>query len=116
MTTGTRKRVTQRAHRNPKPSTGSRTGAVAWRALRGRIRAPTKPSIAGTRVSAISTAVSTVPAAARPIAVRNGTPTRLSPASAMTTVAPANSTAEPAVAVALATDSSSSSPSASCDR
>ena len=74
------------------------------------------PSNAGSRVNATSTAVSTVAAAASPIAVRNGTPTTLNPASAITTVAPANVTAEPAVAVARAIDSSGSIPAASCVR
>jgi hypothetical protein len=43
-------------------------------------------------------------------------PTTSSPTSAMSTVMPANTTALPAVAVALATDSAGSSPSASCCR
>ena len=42
----------------------------------------------------------TAPAAARPITVRNGIWTTISPTSAMTTVMPANTTALPAVPVA----------------
>ena len=61
---------------------------------------PAKPSSAGSSVIATSTATATVPAAARPITVRNGMPTTASPASAMTTVAPAKTTAEPAVPTA----------------
>jgi hypothetical protein len=45
----------------------------------------------------MTTAMATVSAAARPIWVRNGTPTTESAASAITTVRPANTTAEPAV-------------------
>ena len=48
----------------------------------------------------MSTATATVPAAARPIWVRNGMPTTDSAARAMTTVRPAKTTAEPAVPTA----------------
>ncbi len=43
-------------------------------------------------------------------------PTTDSPASAMTTVSPANTTALPAVPVAMAADSSTAAPQASWDR
>ena len=65
--------------------------------------------MAGSRVSATSTAISTVAAAARPIAVRNGMRTTASAASAMSTVRPAKTTAEPAVPTATPTASSRSS-------
>ena len=54
----------------------------------------------------MTTEIATVPAAARPITVRNGIPTTDSPASAISTVSPAKTTAVPAVPVALAIDSS----------
>jgi hypothetical protein len=56
---------------SPTASSGIRTldshlrEGSALRTLRGRTRLPTKPSIAGNRVSATSTAVSTVPASRR---------------------------------------------------
>ena len=53
----------------------------------------------------------TAPAAARPITVRNGIWTTISPTSAITTVMPANTTALPAVPVAWAAASRGSSPS-----
>lgn len=46
--------------------------------------------------------MATVPAAARPMTLRNGMLTTSSPTSAMTTVRPAKTTALPAVAVAAA--------------
>ncbi len=73
---------------------------------------PAKPSTAGSRVIATSTATTTAAEAARPITVRNGTPATASPASAATTVSPANTTALPAVALARAAASSGSRPSA----
>ena len=63
-------------------------------------RLPRSPSAAGSSVVAISTATITAPAAARPITVRNGMSTTIRPTSAITTVAPANTTALPAVPVA----------------
>ena len=75
------------------------------RAERGRIRSPNSRAIAGTSVSAISTATVTAAAAARPITVSTGMFATESPASAITTVAPANTTALPAVARARDIDS-----------
>ncbi len=75
-----------------------------------------KPSSAGTRVSATSTAITTVPAAARPIFDRIGMPTTDRPASAITTVRPANTTAEPAVPTARPAASRGARPSASSAR
>ena len=66
------------------------------------------PRIAGSRVSATRTATSTVAAAARPIAVRNGMRTTESAASAISTVRPAKTTAEPAVPTETPTASSRS--------
>src|SRR4029079_19671300 len=63
---------------------------------------------AGSSVTAISTASDTVTAAARPMTVRNGICTTTSPTSAITTVAPANTTAPPAVAVACSGESARS--------
>ena len=102
--TGTRSRMTAGAQRKPKPvaSDASASTRRAGPALAPRQdpRSPAKPSSAGSRVIATSTATATVPAAARPITVRNGMPTTDRPASAMTTVAPAKTTAEPAVPTA----------------
>ncbi|GAA3039313.1 hypothetical protein GCM10020000_17070 [Streptomyces olivoverticillatus] len=61
---------------------------------------------------ATSMAMTTAPAADRPITVRNGTPATASPASATTTVAPAKTTALPAVPPARAAASSGAIPSA----
>ncbi len=66
---------------------------------------PAKPTNAGTRVTATSTASTTAPAAARPIFVRIGMFTTDRPARAMITVSPAKTTAEPAVPVARPTAS-----------
>ena len=62
------------------------------------------------RVTEISTASATATAAAMPMVVRNGMPAKLSPTRAMSTVTPAKTTAEPAVPVARAADSSGSAP------
>jgi hypothetical protein len=67
---------------------------------RDRTRFGKKPSSAGTRVSATSTAITTAPAAASPIFASDGIPTTSRPASAITTVVPAKTTAEPAVPTA----------------
>lgn len=75
-----------------------------------------KPRSAGTRVRAISTAMVTAPAAARPILVSIGIPTTDSPASAMTTVSPANTTADPAVPTARPTASRGARPRARSSR
>ena len=69
-----------------------------------------KPSIAGVRVRATSTAIATATAAAMPIVVRNGMRANDSPIRAMSTVTPAKTTADPAVPVARAADSSGSTP------
>jgi len=55
-------------------------------------------------------AVSTAPAAPRPMTVRNGMPATPSPTRAIMTVIPAKTTAVPAVAMATATDSAESIP------
>lgn len=70
-------------------------------------------SRAGSRVTAVTTATATAPADVRPIEVSIGTPATDRPARAMRTVAPAKTTALPAVAVARATDSRTGIPSAS---
>ncbi len=70
-----------------------------------------KPRSAGTSVTAMSTAMATVPAAVRPIFVSIGTLTTARPASAMMTVRPAKTTAEPAVPTARPAASARSRPS-----
>ena len=73
-------------------------------------RGPANPSIAGSKVIAMSIATATTPAAARPITDMNGMPTRVSPHSATMTVSAANTTELPEVPTARATDSSTSIP------
>ena len=72
--------------------------------------------MAGTTVSATSTAIATATEAAYPITARNGIFATTSPNSAITTVAPAKMTALPAVASDWAIDSAGSSPRASWPR
>lgn len=69
-----------------------------------------EPEEGGVSVTATRTATATAAAAAMPIVVRNGMPAKPSPISAMSTVTPANTTAEPAVPVARDADSSASIP------
>ena len=69
---------------------------------------PAKPSIAGSSVNAIISAMKTEAAAARPMTVRNGMPTTVSPHSAMITVRAAKTTELQAVPTASRTDSSGS--------
>ncbi len=64
----------------------------------------------------MSTATATVPAAASPIWVRNGMPTTDSPARAIMTVRPANTTADPAVPTARPAASRGSRPRVSSCR
>ena len=68
-------------------------------------------SIAGSRVSAARTAMTTATAAISPIVVTSGMPATASDTSAIVTVPPANDTAPPEVAAARAIDSRSSRPS-----
>ena len=58
----------------------------------------------------MSTAITTAPAAVRPILVAVGMPSTASPASAMMTVSPAKTTAEPAVPTARPAASSGGMP------
>ena len=67
-------------------------------------------STAGLTVMATSTVTATVAAATRPISARIGMPDSTSAPRAMTTVAPANTTALPAVATDRAIDSRRSMP------
>ncbi len=70
-------------------SPGSTTALRAAREpCRGRSRSPARPSIAGTTVSATSTAIATATAAAYPITARNGIFATTSPHRAITTVDP----------------------------
>ena len=117
-TTAHGRRVTNFAQRMlivSAPSARRRGRQLTNRLPRAR-RCPAKPKIAGSSVRAISTAIDTVPAAAMPITVRNGMLTTSRPTRAMTTVAPANTTALPAVAVACAAASRPSMPSCRLER
>jgi hypothetical protein len=67
-------------------------------------------------VIAMSTATATQTAPTVPISPRNGTPVMLSASSATTTVAPAKTTALPAVPLASPMDSRTSAPCISCLR
>ncbi len=120
VSTGTR--VTMRTQRSPKPTLGF-AGALPF--LRGRLafaacsffglgrsRSPSRSAIAGSSVSASDTATVTAAAAASPMTVSTGMPATVRPVSAMTTVAPANTTALPAVARARDIDSAGECPSA----
>ena len=60
--------------------------------------------------------MTTVAAAASPMAARNGMPVIVRAARAMTTVVPANTTALPAVPTAWPAEASGDIPSASCCR
>ena len=75
---------------------------------------PAIASTAGVNVTAISTAIATPAAAATPSEVKNGMPATDRPTNAMITVRPANTTAEPLVAVARAMLSRISTPARSC--
>ena len=79
-------------------------------ARRPTTRVPMNRRIAGLTVIATSTVTATVPAATRPISARIGMPDRTSAPRAMTTVAPAKTTALPAVATDRAIDSRRSIP------
>ena len=119
--TGTRRRITNLAHREPAPSdcfrcVSSPPDASSRRSDRLMTRDPANPSVAGSSVSEITTATATANAAARPMLVRNGMFTTNSPANAMSTVNPANTTAEPAVPAALPAAISGSCPSRSSER
>ncbi len=111
------RRSTNRAHRvppRPRDFSPAPTGSRAVRrAERDNTFSGTNPRTAGTRVSATRTATTTATTAASPILVSIGMPTTARPARAMTTVRPANATAEPAVPTASATASTADRP---CDR
>ena len=101
------------------PSDLSGVAGVAAAALRlafGRRRSPANPMNAGSSVSARTTSSATATAPKAPITVRKGTLARLSPIRAMTTVRPANTTAEPAVPTERAADSSTAMPAESWSR
>ena len=91
----------------------------AWCASATRLgvsRVPAAPMSAGSRVRATTTAHPTPTAAAMPMTDRNGIWATPRASSAMATVAPAKTTADPAVPVAWAAASSTSTPSASRSR
>lgn len=75
------------------------------------MRWPRRLRIAGRRVIAAATAVTTVMAAPRPSFVMKSSPITASDEIEIATVAPANTTARPAVAAAAAAASSAPSPS-----
>ncbi len=72
--------------------------------------------MAGIAVTATAIAMATPSAAATPMIVRKGMPATNRPMSAMMTVTPAKTTAEPAVAVAMAAAFAGSTPSRSSSR
>ena len=76
----------------------------------GRSFSPNRASTAGSSVMATSTAIATPAEAAMPITVRKGMFATASPSSAMITVVPAKTTAEPAVANDCAIASATGSP------
>ncbi len=78
----------------------SGSGALTPRTRTANTRVPIAPRTAGSRVVATSTAITTVNAAARAMAVRNGMLMIDSAPRATTTVRPANTTAEPALPTA----------------
>ena len=82
--------------RLPGPGLPARPGILPANAFE-----PHRPSSAGTRVSATSTEMATVAAAARPIQVRNSICANASATRAVNTVVPANTTEEPAVPTAM---------------
>ena len=94
------------------PASASASASFAFRTLRGRptIRPFMNPSMAGVRVTAMATAIATATDAAMPMVVRNGMPAKLRPMRAISTVMPAKTTADPAVPVARAADSSGDIP------
>ena len=114
----TRRRMTSVIQRAPSvgfsPTPGSCSAALE---LLPRVaRGPAKAISAGTSVRLRSTATAMVPAAAIPIWPRNGTPVTRSATSAMMTVAPAKTTALPAVPTARAIEGSMPMPSRTCVR
>ncbi len=108
-----RRRITCPIQRAPRvgfsPARGSWSAALEF--LPRVARGPAKAMSAGTSVRLRSTATAMVAAAASPIWPRNGTPVTRSATSAMMTVAPAKTTALPAVPTARAIDGSMPMPS-----
>jgi hypothetical protein len=84
--------------------------AVRRRSRRLSVRIPRMPSRAGSRVIAASTVATTVVAEAMAMPFRKLMPSTSMPSRAITTVAPANSTARPEVSIALTTESSTVMP------
>ena len=74
---------------------------------------PTKPSTAGSSVTAAATVTATTAAAPIPNPLMNDRPIANMPSNAMITVSPANSTARPDVSIAVMTASSGSRPACS---
>ncbi len=71
---------------------------------------PTKPSTAGSSVTAAATVSATTAAAPMPSPLMNDSPIASMPSNAMITVSPAKSTARPDVSIAVTTASSGSRP------
>ena len=90
--------------------------ARAARSFLVRTRRPAKPRMAGSSVSAATTATPTAADPTAPIMVRKGMPATLRPSRAIITVMPANTTAEPAVPRARPTDSGTEIPARSWSR
>ena len=95
------------ANQNPVPSGRARPSPGTRQRSTPR---PTRLSIAGSSVREASIVSSTATDEASAGAYRNCTPSANMPSSAITTVAPANSTARPAVSMASSTASSTPSP------
>ena len=106
------RRWMSRLHRYQKPLPSGLTRPKPGTRQRS-IRRPILLSIAGRSVSDAVMVSSTASDEATAGPYRNATPRANMPRSAITTVAPANSTARPEVSMALTTASSTSSPSRS---
>ena len=108
------RRVTQRPKRAVAERSRAASESSRWRRKGGRplsTRWPSLPRIAGSRVTAASTATRTVIDAPRPIVVMKSRPSRASAEIEIATVTPAKITARPAVEAARVAASIGSRPS-----
>ena len=103
---------------SPKPTspTATRVAAMSPRRLVFSMFSPAKPRKAGSSVSDAKTVSATVTDAVTARPCTKPMPMRSMPSTETTTVAPANSTARPAVSMAMATDSRTVWPAWSCSR
>ena len=119
MVVSTGRFMTPRTQRRPSVGGASLAGWARCQAREPSFGAGLAPAVAtsaGSSVTAAAMAMSTAKAAPTPMTERKGTPTTSRPSRAMMTVAPAKTTALPAVPTATAADSSGSIPCASCAR